>query len=360
MHEDDPLLPDIRQQLQQILQAQQVLSRQLEQLKRSHETILGGMLGHLGSLRSMQMQQSLGSYALQVGPLPPPADPPRPPVTLSVVAVARDDGPYLREWIEYHKLVGVQRLYFYDSGSVDCTREVLQPYIEDGSLIYHYRDGYHIQDFACADALWRYRFETKWLALLDTDEFMVPVQHDTLLEFLADFEDEHVRLGKGDYCGLAMNWLCFDSNGHDIRPTAHGGLVTANYTRVRRDHDRHHSDYNDDRLVKNIVNPRAILGLRNHNVVARHMIPLVTENHEPVWGLMTEHYSGEKIQCNHYRTKSREEYVAKQQRNARWIARSVVTSVLEKNINFDEPTEQNLAIQRFVPALKQAMGIADE
>ena len=71
MHEDDPLLPDIRQQLQQILQAQQVLSRQLEQLKRSHETILGGMLGHLGSLRSMQMQQSLGSYALQVGPLPP-------------------------------------------------------------------------------------------------------------------------------------------------------------------------------------------------------------------------------------------------------------------------------------------------
>ena len=33
---------------------------------------------------------------------------------LSICAVYRDEGPYLREWIEFHRLVGVERFYLYD------------------------------------------------------------------------------------------------------------------------------------------------------------------------------------------------------------------------------------------------------
>ena len=36
------------------------------------------------------------------------------------------------EWIEFHRLVGVERFFLYDNGSTDDHREVLAPYVEEG------------------------------------------------------------------------------------------------------------------------------------------------------------------------------------------------------------------------------------
>lgn len=60
---------------------------------------------------------------------------------ISIAAISKNEGPYIKEWIEYHKLVGVDRIYFYDNESQDNTKEVLKPYIEDGTVIYHYVQG---------------------------------------------------------------------------------------------------------------------------------------------------------------------------------------------------------------------------
>ena len=51
---------------------------------------------------------------------------------LSVCAIYRDEEHYLREWIEFHRLVGVERFYLYNNLSVDDHREVLAPYVEAG------------------------------------------------------------------------------------------------------------------------------------------------------------------------------------------------------------------------------------
>src|SRR5919204_208118 len=56
---------------------------------------------------------------------------------LSACAIYRDEAPYLREWIEFHGLVGVQRFFLYDDGSTDHHDEVLAPYIEDGTVVRH-------------------------------------------------------------------------------------------------------------------------------------------------------------------------------------------------------------------------------
>ena len=34
---------------------------------------------------------------------------------LSVCAIFKDEASYLKEWIEYHKLVGVQHFYLYEN-----------------------------------------------------------------------------------------------------------------------------------------------------------------------------------------------------------------------------------------------------
>ena len=45
------------------------------------------------------------------------APPPRreTPHYLAICAIYRDEAPYLREWIEFHRLVGVEHFFLYDN-----------------------------------------------------------------------------------------------------------------------------------------------------------------------------------------------------------------------------------------------------
>ena len=56
---------------------------------------------------------------------------------LTVTAMIRNSGPYLREWLEYHVLVGVEHFYLLDNASDDSTtRELLAEYEQRG-LVTH-------------------------------------------------------------------------------------------------------------------------------------------------------------------------------------------------------------------------------
>ena len=49
---------------------------------------------------------------------------------LAVVAIMKNAGPYIKEWLDYHLLAGVEHFFIYDNDSLDNMKEVLQPYIE--------------------------------------------------------------------------------------------------------------------------------------------------------------------------------------------------------------------------------------
>src|ERR1700733_4250019 len=49
---------------------------------------------------------------------------------LAICAIFRDEAPYLKEWIEFHKLVGVEHFYLYNNCSEDDYSAVLQTYID--------------------------------------------------------------------------------------------------------------------------------------------------------------------------------------------------------------------------------------
>ncbi|MDE7072074.1 MAG: glycosyltransferase family 92 protein, partial [Bacteroidales bacterium] len=95
---------------------------------------------------------------------------------LAVCAIAKDEGPYFKEWLEWHRGMGVEKFYIYNNESTDCTRQVLEPYIASGLVEYRYFPGYRRQLAAYDDCLENYRFDTRWLAFIDLDEFVVPVQ----------------------------------------------------------------------------------------------------------------------------------------------------------------------------------------
>src|SRR3990167_8100270 len=109
---------------------------------------------------------------------------------LCIGAMFRTEARWMKEWIEYHRIIGVEHFYLYSNDSADIFEEALAPYIEQGivDLVSWKRgevqvivsadqpDWYVYQGAAYADCVKRALHKTKWLAIIDLDEFIVPEQ----------------------------------------------------------------------------------------------------------------------------------------------------------------------------------------
>lgn len=191
---------------------------------------------------------------------------------LSVVAIVKDEGPYFKEWLEYHIMQGVDKFYVYDNESSDNTLEILKPYIDSGVVEYKYFPGKRQQLAAYTDAIETYKNDTRWMTFIDLDEFILPVRQRRVVDLLRAVSP---RVGQ-----IALPWLFFGANGHETRPD---GPVIAAYTKcARRGWQR-----------KSIFNPRLALGAFVHvgDNAGRTMYP-----------------SRKKLRVNHYYCKSWQEY----------------------------------------------------
>ena len=99
---------------------------------------------------------------------------------LSAVLMVKNAACYMDEWINYHKLVGVDHFYIYDNESTDNLKEVLKPYIKSGLVTYTYWKGKGQQRVIYTDALLKYMDNSKWMTFIDDDEFIVPVSQKTI------------------------------------------------------------------------------------------------------------------------------------------------------------------------------------
>ena len=113
---------------------------------------------------------------------------------LAIVAIMKNEGPYLKEWIEFHKLVGVQKFYLYDNDSNDDTRQILDEYIKDGTVDYTFFPGQKMQLPAYNDCIEKHKNETKWLAVIDLDEYIVPTKEDSILPLLNEQNDKVAQI----------------------------------------------------------------------------------------------------------------------------------------------------------------------
>ncbi len=113
---------------------------------------------------------------------------------ITIASMFRNEGPYLKEWIEFHKMVGVDHFILYNNDSQDNWKEVLTPYIREGlvevidwSSWYSYtaqKFPIQAQFSANIDALKKGKEDTEWLIFMDVDEFIFPKKTKTLLECL--------------------------------------------------------------------------------------------------------------------------------------------------------------------------------
>lgn len=132
------------------------------------------------------------------------------PYKLSICTIFQNDARFLKEWIEYHKLLGVEHFWLYNNNSTDNFRKVLKPYIASGEVelfnwpnLPHERFEYGCQPRAYNNCIERAKGKTKWLAMIDTDEFLLPLEKNNILDVLKNCPA----------AGIICFWRCFGDSG---------------------------------------------------------------------------------------------------------------------------------------------------
>jgi len=253
--------------------------------------------------------------------------------TLSISAIMKNEGAYIKEWLDYHILVGVQKFYLYDNDSTDNTVEILKPYIDKGIVEYTFFPGKCKQQLAYIDCVNKHAQDTKWMAIIDLDEFLVPVHHKTLIDFLNTLPS--------NFAQLIVAWVQYGSSGHKHKQP---GLLMENYKR--------HADKSWG--IKSIINPRLALKLTNphQQMVAGFTInedgKKVGRIHQSAYGLVPHN----KLRCNHYVTKSFDEYVARMNQGSATSQLSTEYRSIEKFNWYDRNEIYDDIMDKYIDRLK--------
>ena len=91
---------------------------------------------------------------------------------LAFVLIAKNEAPYIKEWLDFHIKQGVSHFIIYNNESTDNFSEVLRPYIESGRVTYSTIKGKIRQSDVYNKAVHDYGNTFKYMGFIDTDEFV--------------------------------------------------------------------------------------------------------------------------------------------------------------------------------------------
>ncbi len=273
---------------------------------------------------------------------------------LGLVAIFRGEDNYLVEWIEFHKLMGVDHFILYDNGLEKSSQVLLKPYIENNMVthipfpdIQGLRDGRHadtlsIQQMAYADFIKRFSHHFKYILQLDIDEFLFPKSRNSIPDILNEFDDS--KLAR-----IEINWTNFGDSGHLKRPP---GLVINNFTKS--------GSSVVPKVVKSISNTRYLSKRFAYTNVHRfsHRFTLKDIITKLLLGyprIIKGKVANDLFQLNHYITKSKEEFLAKGQKFKKGWQTGKKTEERYNMLNNYYNQIEDIGIKRFIPKIKQRL-----
>lgn len=138
---------------------------------------------------------------------------------VTIGAIFKNEAQYLKEWIEFHRIVGVEHFYLYNNGSNDNYMDILHPYVEQGFVTLVDWPYQQAQMQCYGDIITKFRGETEWLGLIDIDEFVVPKSVMNIREALHPFRYAP---------SVLIYWRVFGTSG--LMNRERDGLVTEDFT----------------------------------------------------------------------------------------------------------------------------------
>ena len=272
----------------------------------------------------------------------------------SAVLIFKDEDRYLKEWIEYHRLIGVDHVYAYNDGSTDDYLKVLSPYIDEGYVTLVEWKKPHSQMEAYTDCLNRFKSETYWMSFIDIDEFICLYQSQSIAEWIRPYEK---------YCSVVLLWRQFSTGG--IVNYDSTKLVTERFIKASptlRDIGKIvlNTAFQPVQMCHHCIECRARFAGRNW------IVPSITEDKKFImeYGDQLKIHvrkipSKNTIQLNHYWSKSYEEYRRKMDKgDVTYVVDRFGRETQETFVKFENLcTSEDYTITRLLPALKKQLGM---
>lgn len=131
-------------------------------------------------------------------------------MSYTLVATAKNEGPYFLEWVAYHRMIGFDNILIYQNDSDDLTHTILKILARIGAIRYSYNNAdfgsHQVKAYKRASRQPEFR-QANWAMALDLDEFL------------------HIHAGNGhlddlfaalpDAGEVLINWRRFGNDGHD-------------------------------------------------------------------------------------------------------------------------------------------------
>lgn len=137
---------------------------------------------------------------------------------LAIVAIAKNEGQHIRDWLTFHALAGVRTVFLYDNLSTDRTAEIARNFPGMNVVVIPWQMEARTTDpvlilprqvLAYVHAVCTFGHDFALMAFIDIDEFLVPVKADTIEQALSSLSP--VR-------NLSLPWAMFGHGGHDDAP----------------------------------------------------------------------------------------------------------------------------------------------
>ena len=174
---------------------------------------------------------------------------------IGICAIFRNKLAYLKEWLEFHLMVGVNHFFLYDNGSDDDYIDIISPYMARGQVSLvpwaTFAVGLNPQTLAYAHAAANCASDIRWLIFLDVDEFVFAETSDNVKSAFSEFNE---------FNSLAIPRFEFGPNGHKRNPS---GLVLENYTSM----STYTIPYFGRGAVKSAVRPSSV-----HTIYSPHHV----------------------------------------------------------------------------------------
>jgi hypothetical protein len=223
--------------------------------------------------------------------------------TLSILTIFQNEAPYLKEWIDFHRSVGIEHFYLINHLSTDNFKDILQPYM-DQDIVELFQctennpsDWNGTQVRAYDALLPKLQDETKWVAILDTDEFLFAYEEKDLKQFLKSYENNQIG-------GIYVFWQCYG--------TSFQRKIPSNKSLIESLILKAPTDYELNKYGKSIVRPDRCesLGIHvcgykpgYHDIKANGEAYDGTSFHASYEKVITQTIDISQIRINHYWTR---------------------------------------------------------
>ena len=262
-------------------------------------------------------------------------------MSYTLVATAKNEGPYLLEWVAYHRAIGFDNILIFQNDSTDYTHEILRVLDELGIVSYRYnkavRGRHQVRAYKRAARQDSFR-NSDWAIALDLDEFLQIHAGDGHLD------DLFAALPEVDE--VLLNWRRFGNDGNtQLLP----GLVTERFQKAEP----------DERVTTRLTPYKAMFRPTHFHQCGVHrpnglLVPeegirtcngsgLMLDEFERLRFRATDPAGRRLAQINHYIVRDAASFVLKSDRGSAHQADRGIDKMYWKRRNFNDERDDSLA-----------------